>query len=304
MAQHGSSSGRWRGVALVLAGLGLGAGLTVGLPALADAWAERDGSTGSPLPPLSTDGVEEALQEGNGAAAGDRRRSDTPGAAVEAFLAAERDRDYAGSFAWLSDPARSTYGSAPGWVASHADELPVVTGFTVGEAPVEASGRVRVESDVQFEPGLDPVVGLTPGRARVTWTAVEEAGGWAVEMDSAELVPVLPDPSGAATAARSWVDARRSCPEEGQPVPGENADGVRGELRHAAALCGATGPTEVGAPAPLDVLDAQPFLTAYGEGAAQWAQVVPVTAPVPQRLVLAPLDEAWQVVGVLGPKAG
>jgi hypothetical protein len=297
-------SAQWRSAVLVVAGLVVGVALALGLPRLLD--TVREGSPASAAAPRSTADTEAAVARiDDGVDRGPRLRSATPAEAVRAFLAAEVDGDLTASYAHLSDEARAAYGSPTGWAADHVDVLPTVLDFTLEPATGEGStGRAEVVADVRFEPGLDSVVGLTPGRARVEWVAVEEEGGWAVDVDAATLEPLHPDPAGAVDTTRAWVAQRQACPAEGTEPSTQFEGGLTGERRRAEALCGAAGPVELGAPTPLPELDARPFLAVYGADVTSWAYAVPVTAPVPLRAVLAPLGDEWQVVGVLGPGAG
>ena len=304
MGSAGRRSAPWRSGVLVVAGLVIGVALALGLPRLLD--AVGDGTPASAAAPRSTADTEAAVARiEDGVDRGPRLRSATPADAVRAFLAAEAAGDPVASYAHLSDEARAAYGSPSGWTADHVDVLPTVLDFTLEPGTGEESaGRAEVAADVRFEPGLDSVVGLTPGRARVEWVAVEEEGGWAVDVDAATLEPIYPDPAGAAEATRAWVVQRQACPAPGTTPAAEFEGGLTGEPRRAEALCGAAGPVEVGAATPLAEIDARPFLPVYGADVTSWAQTVPVTAPVPLRAVLAPLGNEWQVVGVLGPRAG
>lgn len=304
MGSAGRRSADWRSGVLVVVGLVVGVALALGLPRLVDTL--RGGSTASAAAPMSTADTEAAIAGiEDGVDRGPRLRSATPEDAVRAFLVAEAEGDTAASYAHLSDEARVAYGSPSGWAADHVDVLPTVLDFTLEPGTGgEDAGRADVVADVRFEPGLDSVVGLTPGRARVEWVAVEEEGGWAVDVDAATLEPVHPDPAGAVDATREWVTARQACPAGDTTPSAELEGGLTGERARAEALCGAAGPVELGAPTPLTELDARPFLAVYGADVTGWAQTVPVTAPVPLRAVLAPIGDEWQVVGVLGPRAG
>jgi hypothetical protein len=55
---------------------------------------------------------------------------------------------------------------------------------------------------------------------------------------------------------------------------------------------------------PLAQVDAAPLQTSFGADVVTWARTVQVDGPVPLRAVLAPLDDAWTVVGVLAPAGG
>jgi hypothetical protein len=55
---------------------------------------------------------------------------------------------------------------------------------------------------------------------------------------------------------------------------------------------------------PLAQADAPPLQTSFGADVVTWARTVQVDGPVPLRAVLAPVDDTWTVVGVLGPARG
>ena len=79
--------------------------------------------------------------------------------------------------------------------------------------------------------------------------------------------------------------------------------GLVGDAYLANDLCSAGGPVTAGAAEPLsDPTDVQPFDSAFGADAAAQLQVVALDGPVPLRAVLAPVEDRWQVVGLL-PKS-
>ncbi len=221
----------------------------------------------------------------------------TPHTAVDTFLRAETIRDYDASFGLLSAADRADVGSHAEWELVHG-ELPTLSGFELGATRVDGS-RAEVDSRVTYEATLDETRGLVPARARATWVAVQEDGGWRVAHAESSLEPEYLDEQGAVQAAEQWVSARRAC-----QARGEYAGGLVGSRRPVDALCRAKGrakgPVLTGAVGRLDpAAGVEPFLAAFGPEVLSWARVVPVTDPAPLAVVLAPVGEQWLVVGAL-----
>jgi hypothetical protein len=210
-------------------------------------------------------------------------------AAVTGFLDAEVAGDFERSFGFLSAEDRRRYGSPAGWVGSHADVLPPVGGFEIGQA-----GADEVVTVVDFEPGLDQVTGLTPARARITWQVDAGPGGMGVVLDGSDVEPLLPADDGAVDAARRWVGDRQACQASDVERPG-----LIGSPALANALCDATGQPTVGEPDPLGDIDATVVATAFGPEAASAARVVRIAGPAELGAVLVPVGERWTVIGVV-----
>jgi hypothetical protein len=282
---------RLRSAALVVGGIAVGVAVAVGGSSLA---SRDDGPTAfgraasseADQPLLDRD---RALQ-----ADGPRTRAGSPQEAVEAFLTAERARDHEASFGYLADPVRAEYGSAASWAADHPEALPPVLGFELDGAPTGGGGRAEVTTLTRYRSSLDAVAGLVPARARTSWVVVEEEGGWAVDASATTQDVLFPPEDQAVEAARAWADEAQRC------APGVTS-GLRGRLDLAEQLCGASGTSRALAVQPLTQLDAPPLQTSYGADVVSWARVVGLEGPVPLRAVLAPVDDAWRVVGVLPP---
>lgn len=223
-----------------------------------------------------------------------------PEAALRGFLAAEVAGEWETSYEFLADDVRETVFPAVGaWVNNHAD-VPTVTGYRIDDVAVdEEAGTAEVASLVGFDPVLDPVIGLVPARARVTW-ALERTddGVWRVDTQGSSAPAMLyPGSEGAAETARSWVDARIACEE-----PGELEARLIGAPSQADLLCSEAQPDEVeiGPIGPLqDSSDASALLSEYGAEVFAWARTARVEAATPITVVLGPLGEEWKVVGVL-----
>jgi hypothetical protein len=219
--------------------------------------------------------------------------ANTPVAAVTGFLDAEAAGDFASSYASLSGPDRLRAGSHGEWTTLHA-QLPTIRGFTLGETRT-APDRAEIAAEMEFQPGLDTIVGLVPARAKATWIAVAEDGGWRVDFDNSTLVPEYPPDAAAVDAATSWVSARAQCRRAPQ-----YRDGLLGVTAVAADLCGARGQVRVGTAAPLRAgTGVEPFVAAFGPDVFTWARAVSVESPAPMSVVLAPIGDRWVVIGVL-----
>ncbi|MEX2659278.1 MAG: hypothetical protein WD232_06255 [Acidimicrobiales bacterium] len=275
--------------------LALVVGLVLGLTAalLVPRLADRDGTADTPGVGAGRTLAEERTAAAD--AAGDAgpapagAGATTAEEAVTGFLDAEVERDLGISFGFLSADERRLYGSPAGWVGQHADVLGPVLAYEVLE--VRAA---EIVTDVRFEAGLDQVTGLTPGAAKITWTAVEaDDGTWGVDLDESVIEPVFPTDDGAAAAARRWADARRAC-----ETPGNERSALVGSPALADRLCNAA---EVGLSdvEPVAAADAQPIFRSYGPTAANASRVVRVSGPVELGVVLVPIGETWTVIAVV-----
>ena len=215
-------------------------------------------------------------------------------AALTGFLDAEVAKEYETSFGFLSSADRITFGSPAGWVAGHADVVPPILSYEPGEVS-EGDGVTTIVTRVTFEPGLDQVVGLTPGEARVAWEVLEaEDGSWGVALDTSAVEPIYPPAEGAGAAARTWVDARQACAE----APNER-EGLVGAAPLADLLCGAEGELALGEVSALDEAAASTIATAFGPETAAASRAVRITGSVELAAVLAPIGDEWFVIGVL-----
>ncbi|MDP9020259.1 MAG: hypothetical protein M3N25_05590 [Actinomycetota bacterium] len=272
----------------VAGGLALGIGLTVALTGAGD---DETASRPEDPAPVTTATTKREGEEPQGAVAA------TPRAAVEGFLGAEIDGELTSSFDFLSADTRARFGSPAGWVAAHAEILAPIKGYEVQEVdePSEGGDQVRVVTTVRFEPGLDEVRGLVAERAVVRWaTANDSDGSWGVDLDGTSVEPLHPSDASAPAAVAAWAQAHQAC--QRAPVWDGN---LKGSPALAERLCGVEGRIQVGPPSPLTSVDSGPFLAAFGPGAGDWARVVPVTAPLELRAVVAPIGQEWLVIGVL-----
>lgn len=272
-------------VGLLLARLGAGpAGPTAAAPVTVDrAAAPADGDALAALP-----------EPGPLVAASEAGSAEQ---AVAGYLTAEARGEFAASYEFLSAADRASYPSVAAWVGAHAD-LPPITAFAMeqpGGAEQAGVAQATVTTLTGYEPGLDPVLGLITSRGRATWTVVDEGGVWRVALADSAVEPLYPPDAGAADVARAWADARVAC-----APTAELESGLLGVPALAAELCERGGAAEVGEVSSLTTTTpATALVSAYGPEVTEWARVVPVHAPVPQQLVLAPLGARWRVIGVL-----
>lgn len=218
--------------------------------------------------------------------------------AVRDLLAAEQRGDRAASFLLLSRQSRSEYRDVPDWTARR-QQLPAVTGFRIDPgAEGEKGDRAgTVKAVVEHVPGLDPFKGLSLAREDQTFTGRKEGDGWLVDGDPA-TEPILPPDALAIEAATSWVSAVQACDQEKaaglQAVPN-----LFGAADGAVGLCGKKEPV---APANVDRLQpgiaSSDIVAQYSTDALSWARVVRITSPAAFGVVLAPLGDAWRVLGL------
>jgi hypothetical protein len=215
----------------------------------------------------------------------------SPSAAVERFLRAEAEGNFATSYGLLAADDRAAQRSRAGWTAAHA-QLPVVRDFTIG-AVRELGVRADVDAQVKLRAELGPVVGLVPATAAATWVTFAEDGGWRVALGESTLVPEYAPADAAPAAARAWVAHRGGCGARARA-------GLFASDLLTDELCSARGPVTVGGAQPLMPRESSdPFLAAYGPDVFTWARVVPVTSPARVGAVLAPLGPRWRVIGLV-----
>jgi hypothetical protein len=213
----------------------------------------------------------------------------TPQAAVagllDALVAGEPER----SFSLLDAADRATLGPLPTW-QSRASSLPRYLGYAVSGVD-----GTTVRTDVTIEPRLDEVVGYVPGRATIAWSTVAEDGGYRVSLTDSTTEPVLPADADAAVAAETWVAARQRCQADGG-----YSGNLLGQPTLAERLCRSSGTFRARAATSIERFgDPSILLNAFGADAATFVRVVPVDGPTPLQVALAPLGDAWEVIGVM-----
>lgn len=218
----------------------------------------------------------------------------TPEAAVRGFLDAEAAQDLETSFGFLSAEERTIYGTPTGWISAHADVIPPVTGYRLGEV-TEGPDGTTLAGTVTFSPSLDQVVGLVPAEAEVTWLVVlGPDDAWGVSVENSAFEPLYPSDDGVAPAAQAWVAARRSCEQPENEFPG-----LLGPAPLVTSLCDAAGEVDVAEPEALDSATDTEISTAFGDETAEAARLVRLTGGAELGIVLVPLGDEWTVIAVV-----
>lgn len=217
-----------------------------------------------------------------------------PSAAVEAFLDAEIAGDLDRSYRLLAAAQRASHGSAAAWIAAHADLLPV-TGYELGGVAA-GEGVAEVAAELTLDSSIDEVVGLVPARASVVWVVVAEDGGWLVDHEASRFIGRYPDDTLVLEAAEAWLRDRSSCRRAQEYDAGlVGASGAAAD-----SLCGATPrPRLARAVGRLDASDGAAFVSAFGPSALDWARTVELVGSPELRIVLAPVEDEWLVIGAV-----
>lgn len=224
------------------------------------------------------------------AAVAPQRPATSPLDAVTAYLAAEVAGRFDDSFALLSTDDRTDIGLAENWRELHAT-TPQVRFFTVMSKPGEP-----VVTETTFEPRIDETVGVIAGSARITWSVVEEHGGYVVDRGGTSVVSQYPDDSLVAAGVTRWL---RQIERDGPPVG--YVGSIVGQPEIVDRLASAEGDFVPGDVIGLDDWETPDVVTnAFGPEAMVWARVVSVAGPVDFDAVVAPYGDQWVVVGVVG----
>ncbi len=224
----------------------------------------------------------------------------TAEAALASFLQSLVDGRPQDAYAFLDPPSRQRFPSVSSWLRAQADLAPP-TAFEIGLSRAAFSGGDRVEIEVTSSqtPSLDPARGLVPARSRNLWSVDRQGERWRVGAEPVSVVPILPDDRGATTTVTAWVDRLRACDPPGAASL-QVDDYLYGPAAFVSAPCRQQGSWTVGDPAGLDATgDPRDFVAAFGPAVGTWARAVPVEGPGIRFLaVVAPMGDAWQVVGV------
>lgn len=222
----------------------------------------------------------------------------SPRAALEDFLAAERDGLTARSFRLLTSADQQDVGSAAAWTAAGAQRPEPLTFAVTAEQPGPGGDEISV--DVTRHPSLDQFAGFVSGRATQVWDVVPEGATWRVRQEPVADTPALPNVSGAVEVAQRWVQAAAAC-NRAAASSLEGVTDLLGPEDLLAAPCAERGSWTVAGPAvTLDrAPDTETLVEAYGPDVGTWARLVPVRGPRSHFFAaVAPLGEDWRVVGV------
>ncbi len=223
-------------------------------------------------------------------------------AALTAFLQAEASGRPDAAWALLDGSGHEHWPTAPAWSAAQQD-LALPVSFEVvppgGQQAGGSSEDLDVHVEVARKPSLDPFRGLVAARSAEVWRVHAENGHWRVVATPVESRPALPPDATAPEAVKAWVDRLSACDQPGAAALQVDAN-LLGPADLAATPCQRKGTWTVGRSVGVDRGgDVQPLLAAYGQGAASWARLVPVTGADRNFWAeVAPVGDAWMVVGV------
>ena len=292
-----------RQTGIVVAGLAIGAGVVLAV-GRGDPRPVRAGHPPSVTRFDFLDGVLPPIGDTSGVAAGPTpapaEEPATPEAAVALYLRSLADGRPEAAYAVIDGPSRQRFPSAASWTRAQAD-LAIPTSFEIGptRAAFATGDLVEVEVTATHRPSLDPVRGLVPGRSRSLWQARREEAHWRVGALPVSAVPVLPADADATLAVSGWVDRLQACDRAGAAVS-QAGTYLYGPADFVQAPCQTKGEWTVGGAVGLDgTPDAKDYLAAFGPGVGGWTRLVPVDGPGSRFFaVVAPMGDAWQVLGV------
>jgi hypothetical protein len=231
------------------------------------------------------------------AVAADNRPQPSAQAALQALLTAEQHNQHDASYPLVVHGSSESFPTAAKWADARRD-LPNITGFQVEKAADDASEVVAV---VDHEPKLDPFVGDVPAHERQVWKAQRAGDGWLLDQEP-EVDPQYPADQGAVDAAHAWFTTVQRCDQKAATAL-EGVKTLFNSLSSDVHVCGATGAPTIDdkvMPLPDGPISAD-IVAEYDTGALGWARVVNVSAPVQVSIVLAPIGDAWKVIGLGDP---
>jgi hypothetical protein len=217
--------------------------------------------------------------------------------AVQRFLGANAEQDFATSFGLLDKASRERLKTVATWTDAQA-ERPAVTAVEVSGERRTGPETVEVTVAVTHPAAVDPFAGLTPGRTVERWQARREAGRWRVTADPVSVDAVLPSDASAPAAVQAWVDRLERCDITGAAAMQATAE-LYGPAHLAGVPCREHGAWKASATRGFDGADdPQPYLSAFGPEVQTWARLVPVQGPKTRfTAVVAPLGDTWRVLG-------
>jgi hypothetical protein len=208
------------------------------------------------------------------------------------------------SYALLTSTSRARYPTPGSWLAAQANRLRPVAFCLGSERPVGVDA-VEVEVAATHRSSLDPFVGLVPARSNQRWRVQRERGGWKVPSDPQHVEYGLPAEQTPSEATTAWIEHLASCDRRAAQTL-QAARHLYGPADLPARPCKERGRWTAGNPLTLDAApDAQTLLAAFGPDVLTWGRLVPVRGPRAHFYVaLAPIGEAWRVMGVLSDGEG
>jgi hypothetical protein len=286
------------GVGVVGIAVGVGATLAVdGLGGRGDPKASvqrlqlpGDGATAGPAAPAATK------------AAGPVRAG-TARAAVQRFLQAGADGDFATAYGLLDRAGRKRYPSLARWRRAQTDR-DQVTGVRVGAERRAGDRTAQVTAELAHPAAIDPFTGLVPARTVEVWRASSQDGSWRVAADPVSVKARLPSDDRAPEAVAAWVQRLLGCDRQGAASLQAGVD-LYGPADLAEAPCKQRGRWTVADPEGFDAaVEPEAYVAAFGPEIGSWARLVPVQGPGTRlHVVVGPLGDAWRVLGTDPAKA-
>jgi hypothetical protein len=269
------------GVTLAAAGLGGGAGRAASVQRL-------DLPAGAAAPAAAT-------PDGAGTAA--PVRAGSARAAVQRFLQAGADGDFAVAYGLLDQAGRKRYPSLARFTRAQADRAEV-TAVRVGRERRAGDARADVTATLTHPAAIDPFAGLVPARTVEVWRASRQDGRWRVAAEPVSVRADLPADDRAPEAVTAWVERLLGCDRQGAAGLQAGAE-LYGPADLAGLPCQERGRWTVAAPESFDAaVEPEAYVAAFGPEVGSWARLVPVQGPRSRfSVVVAPLGDAWRVLG-------
>jgi hypothetical protein len=269
------------GVTLAAAGLGGGAGRAASVQRL-------DLPAGAAAPAAAT-------PDGAGTAA--PVRAGSARAAVQRFLQAGADGDFAVAYGLLDQAGRKRYPSLARFTRAQADRAEV-TAVRVGRERRAGDARADVTATLTHPAAIDPFAGLVPARTVEVWRASRQDGRWRVAAEPVSVRADLPADDRAPEAVTAWVERLLGCDRQGAAGLQAGA-GLYGPADLAELPCRERGRWTVAAPESFDAaVEPEAYVAAFGPEVGSWARLVQVQGPRSRfSVVVGPLGDAWRVLG-------
>jgi len=224
-------------------------------------------------------------------------RAGTARAAVQRFLQAGADGDFATAYGLLDRAGQRRYPSLARWTRAQADR-DQVTGVQIGAERRAGDRTARVTVELTRPATIDPFAGLVPARTVEVWRASSQDGSWRVAADPVSVKAHLPSDDRAPEAVTAWVQRLLGCDLQGAASLQAGAD-LYGPADLAEAPCKERGRWTVADPEGFDAaVEPEAYVAAFGPEVGSWARLVPVQGPRTRfHVVVGPVGDAWRVLG-------
>jgi hypothetical protein len=284
-----------RVVGVGVAGIAVGVGVTLAAAGLGGG-ADRAASVQRLDLPAGAAAPAAATPDGAGKA--EPVRAGSARAAVQRFLQAGADGDFAVAYDLLDRAGRRRYPSMARFTRAQADRAEV-TAVRVGrERRAGGPAAADVTATLSHPAAIDPFAGLVPARTVEVWRASRQDGRWRVAADPVSVRADLPADDRAPEAVTAWVERLLGCDRQGAAGLQAGA-GLYGPADLAELPCRERGRWTVAAPEGFDAaVEPEAYVAAFGPEVGSWARLVPVQGPRSRfSVVVGPLGDAWRVLG-------